>query len=114
MPAPAPAPKFLVDETAVEDALVFLSETATDYGKAKGEVVRTESMLKRIRSIEFLRHDGPVAAREAEALSSSAYLRAINEHVEATTAYEIMRAKRDAAIAKIEVWRTESANYRKV
>jgi hypothetical protein len=54
----------------------------------------------------------PVSAQEREALASDAYMNAMGNAAEAAGAYEHMRALREAAALKIEVWRSASANYR--
>ena len=51
-------------------------------------------------------------ARKADARTSDRYIEAVTEEAKAAGAYEMMRALREAAAAKIEAWRTESSNYR--
>jgi hypothetical protein len=103
----------LVSDADVEKALDWLRDNAHEVGLAKGDAIRTERMTKHIRALEMKKHNAlPVSAQEREALASQSYLDALNKEAEAAAAYEKMRALREAAALKIEVWRSMGANFR--
>lgn len=103
----------LVSEADVQKALDWLRDNADEIGKAKAACIRTERMVKHIKAIEMQRHNElPVSAQDREATASMAYVNALAEEAAAAGEYERMRALREAAALKIEVWRSASANYR--
>jgi hypothetical protein len=103
----------LVSEAAVESALDFLRDSAVEIGNAKARVIKAEAMVKHRKALMMARHnDLPVNAQEREAVASPEYEKAINEHAEAAGEYEKLRAYREAASMKIEVWRSMNANWR--
>ena len=69
-------------------------------------------MLKVTKSLQMKKHEGSVAAQEREALSSSEYLQALDEVVQASIDDWLYRSKMDADKATIEVYRTQQANQR--
>ncbi len=102
-----------VSDEAASDALNWLVGNARALGKAKEKAVLAESMTKRIRALEMARSDAKtVAEKERDALASEAYLLAITAEAQAAGEYETMRALKDAAIARLEAWRTLSSNAR--
>ena len=104
-----------VTDDAASDALNWLVGNAKALGKAKEQAVLAESMTKRIRAIEMARSEAKtVAEKERDALASDAYLRAIQEEAEAAGAYETLRALKDAAIARVEAWRSLQATQRSI
>lgn len=103
----------MLSDEQVERALDWLRDSANDLGKAKEKAVLTERMVKHIKALEMKRHsDLGVAAQEREAFASKAYVDAVIEEAKAAGGYETMRALREAASAKIESWRSQSANFR--
>ena len=105
---------FISDDEA-ERALHWLRDNARALGEAKAEAVRSESMTKRAKAIEMARSDAKtVAEKERDALASQAYLDAINAEAEAAGHYEYMRALKDAAMARLELWRSITATARQL
>lgn len=103
---------FISDEQAGK-ALEWLLKNARDLGELKRQQILTEAMTKRVKAIETARSDGKtVAERERDALASQAYLEAITAEAEAAGRYEECRALKDAAVARLEAWRTLSSNAR--
>lgn len=103
----------LVSDADVEKALDWLRDNADDIGEAKRLAVLSTGMVKHTRALEMKRHNElPVSAQDREALASSGYVEALRAEAEAAGLYEKMRSLREAAAAKIEVWRSASANYR--
>ena len=105
----------IVDDAEVERALDWLRDSADDIGKAKARLVSAGHMIKHIEALETkMSNEASVAARKVEALCSPRYLAALNEDAEAAGEFEKMKALREAAALKIETWRTEQANYRRM
>jgi hypothetical protein len=103
---------FVPDEEA-EKALQWLITNAKAIGEARREAVLAEHMVKRVRAIETKRsNETSVAAREADAMTSEAMLAAITADAEAAGKLETLRGLRDAAGAKLDVWRTLRASER--
>ena len=77
----------------------------------KTRIVTDEDVDK---ALAFLR-DSAVqvgAARKADVRCSDRWLAATADEARAAGEYEKLKALREAAAAKIEAWRSESANYR--
>jgi predicted RNA-binding Zn ribbon-like protein len=103
----------LVSDADVEKALDWLRDNAADIGRAKEHAIMAERMTKHVKALEMQRHNElPVSAQDREATASAAYLEALMREAEAAGEYERLRALREAAALKIEVWRSASANYR--
>ena len=104
-----------VTDDAASDALEWLVKNAKALGKAKEQAVLAESMTKRVKALEMARSEAKtVAEKERDALASDAYLKAIKEEAEAAGAYETLRALKDAAIARVEAWRSLQATQRSI
>lgn len=103
----------IVSDADVEKALDWLRDNADQIGEAKRRAVKADHMLKHVRALA-MKHSGEqsAAAQEREALAGAEYLTAIDDTANAAGAYEKMKALREAAALKIEVWRSASANYR--
>jgi hypothetical protein len=103
----------IVTDAEVERALDWLRDNADEIGESKRKAVKADHMLKHVRALA-MKHSGETsaAAQEREALAGPDYLQAIDDTANAAGAYERMKALREAAALKIEVWRSASANYR--
>ncbi len=94
-------------------AVQSLIDGAAEYGAAKADVVRTESMVKITKHLIMARSDAKTqGAKETEAYTHDAYAAKVEEHVQAVNDYETLRAKRDAWVQTIEAWRSMNANQR--
>ena len=103
----------IVTDAQVEKALDWLRDNAEQIGEAKRKAVKCDHMLKHIKAVSMgLHRELPVSAQEREAYASEAYLSAIGVAAEASAEYDTLKAMREAAALKIEVWRSQSANYR--
>jgi len=103
----------LVSDEAVEKALDWLRDNADVIAEAKFNNVKAEHMLKHVKALAMKMHaELPVSAQEREAYASVQYLRAIEESAKAAAEFERVRALKEAAALKIEVWRSMGANYR--
>jgi len=103
---------FINDDDA-ERALDYLVSKARALGEAKRQAVLAERMVKRVKAIEMKRSDASsVSGRECDAECTEAMLDAITADAEAAGKYEELRALKDAAGAKLDVWRTLRASER--
>ena len=103
----------LVSDADVQKALDFLRDNAAKIGMAKRNAVKAEHMLKHTKAMAMkLSGVSGVSAQEREAYCSEQYVTAIDLCANAAGEYEEMKAYREAAAAKIEAWRSASANYR--
>lgn len=107
------AGRLFVTDDDCERALLLLRDGAAAIGKARADTIRTEHMLKVVRSMGVLHSEQRNAQmREAEALASEAYREAIEKHARAAQAFEECRAEREGAVMTIEAWRSLNANIR--
>ena len=103
----------IVTEEAVEKALDFLRDNAQDIGESKARVVKAGHMVKHVEALLTLASEQKsVEARKCEAKTNQRWVDAVNEEAEAAGEFEKLKALREAASAKIDAWRTESATYR--
>lgn len=107
------APARMISDNAVERALDWLRENASTIGRAKERAVLAERMVGHVEALLTKASSASSAdARKAEARASERYLRAIHE--EAVSAGELAKvyALRDAAQARLDLWRSEQATWR--
>lgn len=105
-------PEFISDED-IEKALDWLRDGAFDLGKAKERAVRAEKMTKHTQAILMQQYNIlPVSAQEREAKAHPKFLAALEEEAISAGEYERLKALREAAALKINVWQTMSANNR--
>jgi len=102
----------MFEETKVEGAVTFLHAGALEAAESRGNRIKCEHMLKHIKALEMNKREGSVSAQERDAYASDKYKDAIVELEKAVIADEVLRAKREAALAYIDAWRTEQANTR--
>lgn len=103
----------MVADEEVEKALDWLRDNAEAIGAAKERLVKAGHMVKHVKALQMKRwNEQTVSAQEREAVASKEYLDALTEEARAAGEYEVMKSLREAAALKIEVWRSENANYR--
>jgi hypothetical protein len=103
----------MIDQDAAEKASQYLVDSAFKYGEARARMFKADKMLNHVRSIAFVHSDATTAAaREAEAYASPEYLAAIEELRAATEEAEKLKAAREAAEIRVDLWRTISARQR--
>jgi hypothetical protein len=103
----------LTDEDC-DKALEFLQDSCEAIAASKAELERSEILRKRIRRKWFLTFSGSVAEREAQADAVAEVQEADDRYIEAVTAYEALRAKRELRVIQTEVYRTQEASRRQV
>jgi hypothetical protein len=102
-----------VDQDRAARAVEFLIDSSAEYGAAKADQTRAETMLRVTKALVMKSCDEKsVTAQEREAYASEAYLQQVDALYEAVKAAETLRAQRDAAQATIEWWRSANANQR--
>lgn len=96
-------------ETAVE----FILKNAKRFAKAKSERIYLEEYRKSLKAILMKKSEHKVmAAQERDAYADPEYLNLLDGLREAVEIEETIRWQMVAAQAKIELYRTESANAR--
>jgi hypothetical protein len=103
----------IVTDAQVAAALDYLRDSADAIGKARGRLVKSGHMIKHTEALLLLQSEQKsIESRKAEARCSERWLKAIDEEEAATIEFEKLKALREAASAKVDAWRSESANYR--
>lgn len=104
----------LVTDDDVGNALRWLAENASIVGQARARLVKAGHMIKHVEALLYLSSDEKtVDAKKASVRASKRWLAAVDEEAEAAGDFEKMRALREAASARIDAWRTESASLRR-
>ena len=103
----------MVTDDEVQLAVDYLRDSSPKIGAARMDVQRSESMIKHIEALMFLASTrSSVDAKKAEARASERWIEAVEKHAVAVGEFEKLKGYREAAAAKLEVWRTMSANLR--
>tara|TARA_R110000868_G_scaffold32618_1_gene118770 strand:- start:70 stop:465 length:396 start_codon:yes stop_codon:yes gene_type:complete len=103
----------IVTDAQIGAALDYLRDNAAEIGAARARLIKAGHMVKHVEALLMLASDlKSVESRKADAKCSDRWMAAVNEESEAAGEFEKMKALREAASAKIEAWRSESANYR--
>lgn len=104
--------KFITDEQA-EKALDWLRDNAATLGNAKRDLVLAERLIDRTKAVLMKENSTlPLAAQEREAKASDKMWGCYQAEADAAGEYEKLRALRDVAIARVEAWRSLTANFR--
>ena len=103
----------LTQQELAANATQFLVDSAEEIGTAKAELVKAEAMLRSIKALAMKASDErSAAAQEWEAYASEQYQAQIDAVFSATQRFETLKAKREAASARIDFWRSMNANHR--
>lgn len=103
----------LVTDEQVDSALHFLRESAGQIGKARERMVLADHMVKHVEALLFMASgESSVEAKKQDVKRSEKWLEAVHEEAEAVGEFEKMKALREAALARLDCWRTESATLR--
>ena len=103
----------IVTEEEVDRALAFLRDSAIAVGAARATLIKAEHMVKHVEALMMLAsEEKSVEARKADAKTTDKWVEAVEAEAAAAGEWETLKALREAASAKIEAWRSESANYR--
>lgn len=103
----------LVTEDEVGDALRWLANSAREIGEARADMIRTERLLQHTEAIMMLMSEERSAdARKAEARASDKWREAAEAEAVAAGEFEKLKALREAAVLRVEAWRSEAASLR--
>lgn len=103
----------IVTDEEMERALHFLAQNATEIGAARQQMLEKEALLKRTEAMGFLSSkEKTESAKKADSRASEKWMEASTEAAIAAGEFQKQQALREAASARIEAWRSESANYR--
>lgn len=96
-----------------EKATQYLVDTAFTYGAARARMAKADAMLRHVKAIAMkVSGESAVSAQEREAYASDAYAAAIEEVFQATLEAEKLKAAREAACVRVDLWRSFNANMR--
>lgn len=103
----------MISDEAAEKAVEYLRDSAGQAAEARNHVVMTEAYIKVVLSEQMARvSESSIAAAEAAARRSQEYKDAIHAHAAAVQRWEQFRMLREAAMARLEAWRTQCSNER--
>lgn len=103
----------IVTDDDVGNALRWLAENAAEIGEAKARIVKAGHMIKHVEALLFLAsEEKTIDAKKASVRVSKKWLDAVDEEAEAAGEFEKMKALREAANARVEAWRSETATLR--
>lgn len=109
----------MITDEDIEKAVDFLRDSAPRIGVARAELHYAEAMLRHVKALAMQMNrwapdgkEASISAQEREAYASAEYMKAIEDYRKATLDFETLRALREGAVAKIEAWRSMSANLR--
>jgi len=107
--------KQIITDEDVEKAVGFLINTAEKAAKYKAERIYLTEYRKSLKALLMKDNlDLPISAQEREAYASPVYISHLDSLRSAIERDEKQRFLRIAAEAKIEAWRSMSANIRAV
>lgn len=102
-----------MEASEAKKAVEYLIDSSADYAMARASQLRSENMLRVIKSLSMkASNEKSAAAQERDAYASDVYRDAIDELFEHTKEAEKFRSLREAAKMKIEVWRSINAGLR--
>jgi len=104
----------MISEERLEKAIMYLAHTDEDAAKAKALCKKLEKIERIIRGEAFLRAAGTVAEREAKAVTSEQYKEHVAYAENCWVDSELLDNKRHTEEVIVDIWRTMSANLRKV
>lgn len=103
------------EDKEIHAAVDFLANNARAASEARANRLYLEDFTKALKAIIMSEHiEMPVNAQEREAMADQRMLNHLSALKTAIFEDEKNRHLRDAAKVKIEVFRTESANYRSI
>lgn len=103
----------MISDADAELAVSFLRDSAEKAAQCRGNVALLEQMLRvtkaKLKSRSTVKTD---AGREDEALSSDDYKEILDGYQAAVEEDAKYRMLREAAVARLDCWRTQSSNLR--
>lgn len=105
----------MIEQDDVEKALVWLANSAEEYAEARAMAHWLEERRKVVKAVAFkvAKADGKtVGEAEAESYTGAEYAELLDRLKDAIHAEAKLKALREAAVARIEVWRSQQATMR--
>lgn len=102
----------IITEAQAEESLHWLIDNAAEIGRAVEAATLTERLVGHVEALQSKAAEGSDARRKEAARTSAEYLRAIYAEAKAAGSLAELRSRRDAHSARIEAWRSQSANHR--
>jgi len=98
-----------------QKAVDFIRDNAPAYAKAKAERAYLDQFRKSKKSLLMLASDKKtVAEREADAYADDEYIELLNAYRDSVEEEERLKWQMIAEQARVEIWRTNSANNRMI
>lgn len=104
--------KGFITEKQAEESLWWLIDNSSEIGRAVEEATLTERLVGHVEALQSKAADGSDARRKEAARTSQEYLRAVYAEAKAAGELAKLRSLRDAHGARLEAWRSQSANFR--
>ena len=105
----------MIPDDDVEKAIDYLRDNANAAAQARANRIYMDEFRKSLKALIMKEHlDLSVNAQEREAYADQRYADHLNAMKQAIAIDEKMRFTRVAAEAKIEAWRSMSANHRAI
>lgn len=102
-----------ISDQDVETAFDWLRENASAAAKARAERVYLEAFSKSLKALLMQNSDKKsISEQERDAYAAPTYLKHLQALKEAVFEDEKIRFLREAALAKVDAWRSASANER--
>lgn len=103
----------MITEQDIERCFDFLRDSAPKIAMARHDKVKSEEMRKVVWSqLRRQCEEKTQAEKDAFAYAHQTYIDHIEYMAEAAKEFQLLLAQREAAISKIDAWRTASANER--
>ena len=102
-----------IDQARMEAAMEFLADTDQAFAESKTQMLRSEILCKRVRARIYISEEGGVELRKAKAEAHTEVVIVDDDYVQATLAFESLKARRSRAEILIDVWRSLNASQRK-
>lgn len=102
-----------ITDEDVETAFDWLRENATAAAKARAERLYLEAFSKSLKALLMQNSTkNSISHQERDAYAAPTYIKHLQALKDAVFQDEKMRFLREAALAKVEAWRSASANER--
>jgi hypothetical protein len=105
----------VITDKRAQEAVDFLLSNAEEAGRLRANYEFEKERRKSVWSMCFNYAEGKTNAdKEAQAYRNTEYLEQLDRIREAAEAFEINRAKREAAKCLLDAFQTMSANHRQI
>ena len=103
----------MISDESAEKASDFLRDNAEEAGRLRGARIYAEEYRKHLKAILMTEiAEQPIGAQERHAYAHVRYADHLNNMRDAVIKGETNKALREAAVMRIETWRSWSANVR--